>query len=221
MSRKILDIENINYCYPGHRNVLEDINLKINQNDLIVIRGESGAGKSTFLKLFNRFCGSAEGKILFHDRELKEYEIEELRKKIIYLSQVPHIIEGSIEKNLSFPFSFHVHRNKKFYPESAKKWLEYFELKISLNQEALKLSIGQKQRIALIRAILLEPEILLLDEPASALDAKNKRLMEQQIQSLIESSNLTVIMATHSEVSFTDTHYREFMVLSGKLKEVN
>jgi putative ABC transport system ATP-binding protein len=127
------------------------------------------------------------------------------------------MIEGTIEDNLSFPFSFHVHSHKTYDPVKSREWLDYFQLDIPLNQEASKLSIGQKQRIALIRSMLLEPEVLLLDEPGSALDSNNKKLIEQKIESLIESSKITVLMATHSEVGFSNADYRMFKLKDKKL----
>ena len=208
MPHTILKLDNVSFNYPGGNTIIQDMNLEINQNDLIIIKGESGAGKSTFLQLFNRFCDSSKGRILFHEKDLNKYKIDQIRRSLIYLPQLPVAIEGTIEKNLAFPFSFHSHKNKKFNPVKAREWLDYFQLNLPLHHDGLKLSIGQKQRIALIRSILLEPEVLLLDEPGSALDSNNKRLIEQKIEHIIDSTNVTVLMATHSEVSFTGTHYR-------------
>jgi predicted regulator of Ras-like GTPase activity (Roadblock/LC7/MglB family) len=91
------------------------------------------------------------------------------------------------------------------------------QLKVLLEHDALKLSVGQKQRIALIRAMMLEPEVLLLDEPGSALDSSNRKLIEHKIESLINSSGITVLMATHSAVSFEGTDYRVFALEDRRL----
>lgn len=220
MYNNLLELQDVSFSYPDSHTVLQGVSLGIKQNDLVIIQGESGAGKSTFLKLFNRFCDASEGIILFHDRELAEYKFDRIRSSMIYLPQLPFIIEGTVEENLSFPFSFHAHKRKKFSPEKAGEWLHYFQLNISLSHEALKLSIGQRQRIALIRSMLLEPEVLLLDEPGSALDSTNKRLIEQKIEHLIDSSTVTVLMATHSEVIFSDRGYRLFRLEDGTLVPV-
>jgi putative ABC transport system ATP-binding protein len=213
-------MKNIFFSYPGGKSVLEDINIGIKENHLTIVRGESGAGKSTFLKLFNRFIDYTKGNIHFHGKELTDYGIEDIRRSIIYLPQLPHMIEGTIEDNLTFPFSFHVHKGKEYFAKQAQEWLEHFQLKEPLSHEALKLSIGQKQRIALIRAMLLKPEVLLLDEPGSALDSGNKKLIEQKIESLMETSDITVIMATHSDVSFAHSGYREVTLVDTKLKVI-
>lgn len=217
MFKNLLELQNISFSYPDGQTILQDINLELRTNDIVIIRGESGAGKSTFLKLFNRFCDYNNGRIFFHEKELNEYKIDRIRSSIIYLPQLPFMIDGTVEDNLSFPFSFHSHKNKSFDPARAGEWLDYFQLDIPLNHDALKLSAGQKQRIALIRSILIEPEVLLLDEPASALDSNNKKLIEQKIEHLIDSSGVTVLMATHSEVSFSSSNYRVYRLKDGKL----
>jgi len=196
---------------------LQEINLEINENDLIVIQSESGTGKSTFLKLFNRFCDPVNGRVLFNNKVLYEYEIDEIRSSIIYLPQLPFMIEGTVEYNLSFPFSFNAHKAKKYDPEKASEWLDYFQLDVPANHDALKLSTGQKQRIALIRAMLLEPRVLLLDEPGSSLDSGNKNLIDRKIETLIDSSDLSVLMATHSETGFREGTYRLFRLNNGRL----
>jgi len=219
MLSNLLQIQNISFSYPGGKPVIHGVSFDIQKGKLVVIRGESGAGKSTFLKLFNRFNELEDGKILFHGRELGDYEIDEIRRSIIYLPQLPHVIEGTVKDNLSFPFLFKVHKNKTFDKHKAEEWLDYFQLRVSLSHGALKLSIGQRQRIALIRAILLEPEILLLDEPCASLDIENRRLIERKIESLLESAGITVLMATHSEVGFHESSCRFFRLANGELTE--
>ena len=217
MSSNIIQIENVSFSYQEGKPVLEVLNLEIKKNQLIIVNGESGAGKSSFLKLLNRFNDATLGRIVFNNREIKDHNIDELRKAILYLPQIPYTIEGSIEDNLRFPFSFHVHKDKKYDPEKAGEWLDYFQLNLPVDHEALKLSVGQRQRIALIRAMLLKSEVLLLDEPCSALDSANKMLIEQKIESLIDAREITVIMATHSKVSISDSSSRYFVLRDGRL----
>lgn len=213
----LLELNDVTYYYPDGAPVLQGIDLEITGKDLIIVQGASGAGKSTFLKLFNRFCDPVGGSILFRGRDLYRYRIEEIRSSIIYLPQLPFMIDRTVEDNLLFPFTFHSQKNKKYDPEKAAEWLDYFQLDIPLSHEALKLSTGQKQRIALIRAMLLDPEVLLLDEPGSSLDAANRELIDRKIEALIESSGISVIMATHSETGFSEGRYRLFSLEKGRL----
>jgi putative ABC transport system ATP-binding protein len=220
MASKLLDLQNVSYSYPGGMTVLQDINLQVEKSDLIVVKGESGAGKSTILKLLNRFCDYTEGKILFNNRELKDFRIEYLRSSIIYLPQIPVMIEGTIEDNLSFPFNFTSHNSKEYMRVDALKWLDFFRLDLALHADALKLSIGQKQRIALIRSMILMPQVLLLDEPVASLDKKNRQIIEQKIESLTRTSGVTVIMVTHGDVSSSFSDCRLFQVMDRSLIEV-
>lgn len=213
----LLELNQVSFAYPGGKPVLQEIDLEIYENDLIVIQGDSGTGKSTFLKLFNRFCDPVSGRVLFNDRVLYEYAIDDIRSSIIYLPQLPFMIEGTVEKNLSFPFFFNAHKTKNYDPEKAAEWLDYFQLDVPASHDALKLSTGQKQRIALIRAMLLEPRVLLLDEPGSSLDSSNKKLIDRKIETLIGSSGISVLMATHSETGFREGSYRLFRLDSGRL----
>ena len=213
----LLELNQVSFSYPGGRPIMHEIDLEIKEKELIVIQGESGAGKSTFLKLFNRFCDPVNGRVLFNNRELYEYGIDDIRSSIIYLPQLPFMIEGTVEENLSFPFSFHAHKTKRYDPEKASEWLDYFQLDVPPDHDALKLSTGQKQRVALIRAMLLEPRVLLLDEPGSSLDSGNKKLIDRKIETLIDSSGISVLMATHSETGFREGTYRLFRLKNGKL----
>lgn len=213
----LLELNQVSFSYPGGRPVLHEIVLEIKENDLIVIQGASGTGKSTFLKLFNRFCDPVSGKVFFNNKELYEYGIDDLRSSIIYLPQLPFMIEGTVEENLSFPFFFHTHKTKKYDPGKAAEWLDYFQLDLPPDHDALKLSTGQKQRIALIRAMLLEPRVLLLDEPGSSLDSSNKKLIGQKIETLIDSSGISVLVATHNEVDFREGTFRLFRLENGRL----
>ena len=217
MPQNVITLQNVYFSYPDGKEVLRDANLYVRENDLIIIKGESGAGKSTLLKLFNRFCDPSDGNLTFHQKELTHYKIDQIRSSIIYVPQMPFMISGTVQMNFLFPFSFNSHKHKRFNPDIAKEWLDYFQLNIPLNHDASRLSSGQKQRIALIRSILLEPEVLLLDEPGSSLDTANKRLIEQKIEHLINTSKITVLMATHSEVSFTDRPYRSFRLEDARL----
>ncbi len=213
----LLELNQVSFSYPGYKPVIHEIDLEINENDLIVIKGESGAGKSTFLKLFNRFCDPDSGRVLFNNMELYEYKIDDIRSSIIYLPQLPLMIEGTVEDNLSFPFSFHAHKAKKYDRVKAAEWLEYFQLDLPPEHDALKLSTGQKQRIALIRAMLLGPRVLLLDEPGSSLDSFNKKLIDRKIETLVNSSGISVLIATHSEIGFKEGTYRLYRLENGRL----
>lgn len=218
MSFYIIELKKVSFHYPGNRPVLNGVNLSVSRNELIIITGESGAGKSTVLKLLNRFCDHSSGNILLNGMELKRYDIAQLRRSIIYIPQLPVMIDGSVEQNLSFPFTFKVHGGKNFDTLEVRKWLDHFQLDLPLHRNALTLSVGQRQRIALIRAIILRPQVLLLDEPGASLDRKNRELIDEMIASLMKTTGVTVIMATHMSEGSLYSSYRSFRVSEGRLK---
>jgi len=208
----LLQLENISFEYSHKKRVFDDVSLSLEKNDLLLLRGKSGSGKSTFLKLLNRFHHLNSGSIALYCKNIGEYPVQELRSRLLYLPQLPTMIPGSVEENLSFPFSLSIHKSKEFNAEKAKEWLDYFQLPVLLQDDAHILSIGEKQRIALIRALLLEPEVLLLDEPTSALDTENRLIIEKKIELLTNEGRATVILATHQENGFTSSKVRSYNV---------
>ena len=217
MNNVLIELQGVSFRYPDGKIILEGFDFQIMSNDLLIIQGESGAGKSTFLRLFNRFCDPTEGTIYFRGRDIREYQIERLRGSIVYLHQIPFMTEGTIEENLSFPFSFRSNAPRAFDSEKAREWLDYFQLDVPLSSRALHLSIGQRQRIALIRSMLLEPDVLLLDEPVSALDSGNRKLIEQKLEDLAVTRRGTVLLATHSNLDFTHAPVRRLFLDKGKM----
>jgi len=200
MGIPVLELQRVSFAYPGDDYIITDSSYQVTKNTLVILRGKSGSGKTTVLKLFNRFCEPGSGQILFQGKPLHDYEIERLRSSVIYLPQMPYIIEGTIEDNLKFPFLFLSNKNKVYDEKLAGQWMEYFQLEMPLSRDAAKLSLGQKQRVALIRSILPGPDVLLLDEPCSALDRSSRLLIEQKICHLLDKTDITILMASHSDI---------------------
>lgn len=217
VNNALIELKGVSFRYPDGVFIFEGLDLQIMHNDLLIIRGESGAGKSTFLRLFNRFCDPVKGTIFFSGKDIREYQIEKLRSSVVYLHQIPHMVDGTIEHNLSFPFSFQAHTGRTLDRDRAREWMEYFQMDVPLSHQALHLSIGQRQRIALIRSLLLEPDVLLLDEPVSALDSSNRKLIEQRIEDLAVTRRGTVLLATHSDIQFSHARVRTLLLEKGKM----
>lgn len=157
-----------------YRDIIDIKKLQIPKGKITCIQGESGSGKSTMLKLLNKMLTCTAGDILYKDKNLKDYEAVDLRREVMMLPQVPAIFEGSILDNLKIGFQF----ADKSMPEEKEKYseiLRYMGLHKELDGEASILSGGEKQRLAMARLILLEPEVYLLDEPSSALDNKPRK----------------------------------------------
>ena len=175
----ILEIKNLSIFYK-EKNILEDINLDINQNEIICIMGSSGSGKSTLLSCLNGFLiengGSYTGDIFFRGENIKNIKPIELKRKISTLFQDSKPFDFSIEKNLTYAMEFYDGKIKE-KKEKVKILLEsvnlYDEVKDNLNLSPYKLSGGQRQRLCIARMLTTCPEVLIFDEPCSSLDEKN------------------------------------------------
>ena len=199
----MLNIENLK-CGFGKHEILHGISLTIPKGQITAIVGQSGCGKTTFLKSLNRMVeeegGYLSGAITLEGTDIKSLPKEELRRRVGMVFQQPIAFPHSIEKNLSYVLKFHGVRDKKEISEKITESLQkarlYNEVKDQLKKSALKLSGGQKQRLAIARSLCADPEILLLDEPCSALDMKNTIAIEETLLEL--KKQYTFVIVTHN-----------------------
>ena len=208
----IIGVEHVSKFF-GDKAVLNDVNLSVRKGEFVTILGPSGCGKTTFLKTLNRMVeeeqGYTTGKISLGDADIKSISKETLRSRIGMVFQQPIAFPHSIEKNLTYVLKYYGIRDKKVLSEkveeSLKKAKLYEEVKDQLKKSALKLSGGrsigqmsggQQQRVAIARSLVNEPEILLLDEPCSALDMKNTIAIEETLMEL--KGQYTFVIVTHN-----------------------
>lgn len=204
LSDNILEIKDFSVNY-GKSRVLKNINLEIEKNRITAIIGPSGCGKSTFLKSLNLMITEEKsseilGKIYFNGKNIKDFQIENLRKKIGLVFQTPTPFPFSIYKNMIYAPVYYGIKDKKELDKIMKEKLVlaglYDEIKDEMNKSALSLSGGQQQRLCIARELTVEPEILLLDEPCSALDIQNTMKIEEMLKNL--SSKYTIVIVTHN-----------------------
>ena len=199
----MLTIEQIS-CGFGRQEILHDISLSIPEGKITAIVGQSGCGKTTFLKTLNRMIeeegGFYKGKIILDGEDIKGLSTEVLRTRIGMVFQQPIAFPYSIEKNLSYVLKYHGIREageiERITRECLQKARLYDEIKDQLKKSAKKLSGGQKQRLAIARSLCVNPEILLLDEPCSALDMKNTIAIEETLLEL--KGKYTIVIVTHN-----------------------
>ena len=204
LSENILEIKDFSVNY-GKSRVLKNINLEIEKNRITAIIGPSGCGKSTFLKSLNLMITEEKsseilGEIYFNGKNIKDFQIENLRKKIGLVFQTPTPFPFSIYKNMIYAPVYYGIKDKKELDKIMKEKLVlaglYDEIKDEMNKSALSLSGGQQQRLCIARELTVEPEILLLDEPCSALDIQNTMKIEEMLKNL--SSKYTIVIVTHN-----------------------
>ncbi|SHF08673.1 phosphate ABC transporter ATP-binding protein [Clostridium fallax] len=184
--------------------ILNKINLEIEENKITVILGPSGGGKTTLLKSINRMIEEenlfTEGEILLRNENIYNMPIQKVRREIGMVFQNPNPFPFSIYKNMVYGPEYFGEKNKKkllnLVEEKLKKVSLYDEIEGDIKRSALKLSGGQQQRLCIARALTVNPKVLLLDEPCSALDQKNILNIENLLMELKEE--YTIILVTHN-----------------------
>ncbi len=196
----LLEIRNLSFAYEGSTAlVFEVLNLAVQEGEFILVKGPSGSGKSTLLRLICRLNKPQGGSILFQGSDTTSIAPATLRSLVSYVAQIPQMIDATVEENLLLPFSFAVNAAKpRPGSEELREMLRKFYLAdVTLEHSAMKLSIGQKQRLAIMRALLQEPLLLLLDEPTSALDQESASMVFSIMERLNTEERKTLITVTH------------------------
>jgi len=182
----------------GSKLLLSDISFILNPGEQIAITGQSGSGKTTLLRIITGLLDLTKGSILYKDKPIVSYSMPQYRREVILLSQQPVLFKGTVRENLVRPFIYKVSGKTGFSEAEALGLLSRAGLDSRiLDQDALELSVGQKQRVCLIRAILLHPNVLMLDEPTSALDEESEKLVNQLIQDELQNGT-GIITVTHN-----------------------
>lgn len=194
-----IKVQNLNFSYYDE-NVLENINLEIKTGEIIGIIGLTGAGKSTLLNLICRNYDIDSGKIILFGQDIKKYNLEYLKKEIVFLSQKPGFFHDTIKNNIllgreDIKDEEILNAIKK---SDAIEFVEKLPNKMDnyLEKDANNLSGGQKQRIAIARAFITKPKVLLLDDITSALDRKTEKIVLNNIIQYAKENKITVLMAT-------------------------
>ena len=209
----ILEFRDVGFDSGGHE-ILSGISFSVERGDFVILKGASGSGKSTLLKLINNLISATEGSILYKGKEIEEYDPIELRRKIAYCLQTPVLFEDYVRGDMEFVFDS---RGSKYDEEKVLKLMSYLGMgKEYLNKEVVKLSGGEKQRLALVRSLLFKPEILLLDEVTSALDKTNSKVVEDCIKKL-NDEGLTVFWISHQVEKHEKLANRVFTLDDGRL----
>jgi len=211
----MFEFKNVEY-----KDILQIDKLKISEGEITCIIGKSGGGKTTFLKLLNNMISPDNGTIKFKDKSIDHYNPIELRREVLMLPQEPILFESTIRDNFSLTLEYN--DQYEMPDEKYKKILKKVGLNThKLDEKADNLSGGEKQRLALARILLLDPNILLLDEPSSALDEETEKLIIEMVVECIKHKNDTLVMVTHSPDIANKYGDRIVTINSGKIDKIN
>jgi len=167
---------------PATQPLLDDVSLQLTAGDRRVVTGPTGSGKTLLLRALALLDAVDEGEVLWHGKPVADADVPRFRREVIYLQQQPALIEGTVEDNLRLPFRFKSNREVTFSRERCVAILSQWGLDESfLRKQTANLSGGETQMTALLRALLLEPAVLLLDEPTAALDAHSTENFERVV----------------------------------------
>lgn len=203
-SETILQAEQLSVFY-GNFKAVRDVNLNIGKNKITAFIGPSGCGKSTVLRCFNRLNdlipgAHIQGRITFGETDIYDKRIDtvELRRRIGMVFQKPNPFPKSIYENIAFGARINGYRGDmdELVERSLRQAALWDEVKHKLKQSGLSISGGQQQRLCIARALAIQPEVLLMDEPCSALDPISTLRVEELLQEL--KSQYTIIIVTHN-----------------------
>lgn len=162
--------------------IWRNVSIELRPGDRLGVTGPSGAGKTLLFRALAGLDRLDEGDVVFRGKSIREWSLPEYRSRIAYVMQTPALLEGTVEDNLRAAFGFSVHRRLQYEPEWTRRHLDLLGRgEDFLTRDAAALSGGERQLVAFLRALQLEPEVLLLDEPTASLDAEVSR----QIQGLL------------------------------------
>ena len=219
----IVDIKKLTKTFSDGSNklhVLKDIDLQIDKGSIITIKGPSGSGKSTLLSIIGTLDNADSGELLINGMSIQDNtNIDKLRNKSIgFVFQFHNLIsELTLEENVSLPKMI---AKEQLGKKELIELFEYFDLKDRMNSFPNDLSGGEKQRVAVMRAIINNPSIIIADEPTGNLDKENALKMMSLFQKLNTEKKLTIIVATHDEDVFNIGH-KKYQLVGGSLKLVH
>jgi phosphate transport system ATP-binding protein len=213
--------------YFGQKQILKNVNIDFQKNKVTALIGPSGCGKSTLLRTFNRMHDLSpdariEGTIKLDDLDIydRKNSVTEIRKRIGMVFQKPNPLPKSIYENLAYALNIHNFPKgeiPKLIENALKESYLWEEVKDELKKPAVKLSGGQQQRLCIARTVVLRPEVILMDEPCSALDPISTNKIEELI--MILKKNYTIVIVTHNmQQALRISDYVAFMYL-GELIE--
>jgi len=201
------------------RDVLHIDSLDITRGETLTVVGPNGAGKSTLLLSIASLLKPAQGGIDFNGKPLTQWSELEYRRKIAFVFQSPLLLDMTVEQNIGLGLKFRG-VSKEDIRQRVGRWVEAMGIESLSNRRAGELSGGEAQRVSLARAFVLEPELLLLDEPFAALDPPTRLKLLEDLSALLKRDRLTAVFVTHNLNEAAKLSHRIAVIVDGRVRQV-
>ncbi|WP_308874949.1 ABC transporter ATP-binding protein [Lacticaseibacillus rhamnosus] len=216
MSNIIVELKHVGKRY-GDTQVLKDVNIEIEQGKFYTLLGPSGSGKTTILRAIAGFLDVSEGEVLFDGKRINDVPANQRKVNTVFQDYAlfPHL---NVFDNVAFGLRLH-RMSKETIKTKVTDAVKMVRLQGYADREISELSGGQQQRVAIARAIVLEPQVLLLDEPLSALDAKLRKDMQYELRELQERLGITFLFVTHDQEEALALSDEIFVMNDGQVQQ--
>jgi tungstate transport system ATP-binding protein len=201
------------------RDVLQIDSLDITRGETLTVVGPNGAGKSTLLLSIASLLKPARGGIDFNGKPLTQWSELEYRRKIAFVFQSPLLLDMTVEQNIGLGLKFRG-VPKEEIRQRVNRWIKAMGIESLSTRRAGELSGGEAQRVSLARAFVLEPELLLLDEPFAALDPPTRAKLQDDLVSVLSKDHRTAVFVTHNLNEAAKLSHRIAVVVGGRLRQV-
>jgi len=214
----IIEINNLLIQRNG-RDALTINSLQIERGETLAIVGPNGAGKSTLLLALARLIKPVRGQMMFNGKSIPQMDDLEYRRKISFVFQDPLLMDMTVEKNIALGLNFRG-TDKEETRTRVDRWSKAMGVESLLGRRASQLSGGEAQRVSLARAFVLDPELLLMDEPFSAVDPPTRAQLLKDLSNLLSQDQRTTIFVTHNLKEAAQVGDRVAVIVNGELKQV-
>ena len=201
------------------RDALKINSLEIQRGETLAIVGPNGAGKSTLLLALARLIKPASGQMMFNGSPISKMDDLEYRRKISFVFQDPLLMDMSVANNIALGLKFRG-TDKEEIRKRVARWSKAMGVESLLGRRAGQLSGGEAQRVSLARAFVLDPELLLMDEPFSAVDPPTRAQLLKDLSTLLSQDHRTTIFVTHNLKEAAQVGSRVAVIINGELKQV-
>ncbi|MBD2395879.1 ABC transporter ATP-binding protein [Cyanobacterium aponinum UTEX 3222] len=216
----ILQAKNISLLTKIHQNhLLDNISFDVNEGEKIALIGGNGAGKSTLLKVLNHLCTSSKGDLYFRGKLVHHWDVLKFRRQVMLIPQESKLLGMNVKSALSYPLQLQSLSEKEIQTRLIYCLQEFNFIESWLEKRENELSLGQKQLVAIARAIIMQPSVLLLDEPTSALDKGNAHWLREKLQVWNEEKKMTIIVINHDLEWVKNFAQRVIWLDKGRIKK--